>query len=335
MSSELATKKKSSLRGKTNDQRFHRYIKIAWKGVSDRIKIDSVVVDQLNFILNRVACYVAQKVRQRDVKTIREPDVKKIISILVEQNYLSKIVKQAESSHKKLVSHKGQERKNLSEVAGLNISLARVSKILKKNGRTSLGATVMLTSFLHVLLEDMLDLGKLSMRGRKNVLFKSQFLYRSIFSEDASGNVPANIKSILCKLNIQILASGIDTALNADLHKTEKHTKTTRSNTDEHRWRAGTKANMQIKRLEKQGGYKMSTPKTPLYKLMKLYLNSLSGGKDMRVSENAVVILRMYIENFARDLLRKSNNIARHAGRIGLSEQDIAFVVRERDGACL
>jgi histone H3/H4 len=345
MSEDKERKSSKKSAGASNDIDFRTFIKKSWKSVTskcDKRSIDPVVIDQLNFILNRIGKYVVQKANNTTSKTFLKNDVLKSINSLIDPTYWKYLDKEVdEKLH--LLEKRNKDKGSVSEDLGLIIPLPRVARFFKPySKRKSLKAVVALTCFLNMLVRDALEETKNYTEHTKkgNARVRPECLYGSIFRtknpkkpdekiSPVNEHYVRNMKGLLCKLNITILASGINSENNVHIRNRTKTTKTTREACDGHRFRAGTVANKEIEKFQKQTAYNLVTAQRPLHLLIKEIIDN----DEIRISRNAVVVTQLYIENYIRNILRKANILSHHSNRIGVMKKDIDAVMKQ-DGDC-
>lgn len=337
--------KGASKRGISHDVRFQGYIKAEWKRIVEggNQRISKVLVDQINFILNRIGEYIAQKIAlsfKKPEETILLPNVLSIVKLLTTKEYYESISKKSSSASKKYDDRDEKETKSLSVHCGFSISISRVRRILFETTkrRISMKAVLALTAFLDKLLKDSLKEGLHYIKERAIITMLTDHYKKSIFGD--YGNIEGSkhtfknnsyvgsIKKVLCKLNIELLAGGVDVQLNEEII-VSKHGKSNRPEGSEHRFRSGTVANRNINKFEKQAGLHVRTARGPLARAMRERL-----GPEKRLAVSAVVVMQLYLEKYIENLLRNANSFSRHAGRQGVRADDIMLAINSQNGLC-
>lgn len=134
------------------------------------------------------------------------------------------------------------------------------------------------------------------------------------------------MNDLLCKLKIQFT---LTSANEDDVIKPAIK----RNAADAERSKPGKVAGQKVRQLQKLRGDQLITHAAPLHRAIKSQLRAKSGPQN--VSKSAVTVLHLFLERELVDFLMDANELAKHAGRIGINHSDVDLARKHLRSQCV
>jgi histone H3 len=133
------------------------------------------------------------------------------------------------------------------------------------------------------------------------------------------------LSDVFDKLNISFIGGGVIPYIHSSLITTKqrKKKKVLENTKKPHRFRYGTVALREIKKLQKTSDC-LTFAKFPFERLVRNIVNKSNDG--MKISKDVFIILQYHIEQYIIEFLKNSNLAAIHAGRVKLMPVDLEFI---------
>jgi histone H3/H4 len=177
---------------------------------------------------------------------------------------------------------------------------------------------IFLASILEYICYEILDLSVNNCKENKHVRITIRDLELSVRNDPELNN-------LFVKLNMSFLGGGVLPYIHSSLLNKTK-TKIKKKKTDEkentHRFRYGTLAIKNIKKQQKLSDC-LILSKSPFEKLVRNIFNQNKISDSQKFSKDVFTVLQYFMEQYIVELLRNSNFLAIHSGRVKLIPYDI------------
>jgi histone H3/H4 len=368
LQTETKTRKKPTKGVLKADVNFNTYISRVFAEIDTKSerKISSILKGQLNSLLNHIARAAGQQANAITDQAGR--------TIITEQIMLSTVAnmfggKNFGESAKKYKLHvyqnpvePGDKKVKAEERCDLVIPPARMTQYLKLGGYSTkkrerkdnpeketvvkhlhgksagIYVKIILAEFLEYILRGLLTLAvhnqdkKLSKIKTLTIDHISKVLnYKknsgveeSLTSKDLQ--FIKRMNDLLCKLKIQFTMAS---ANEDDVIKPAIK----RNAADADRSKPGKVAGQKVRQMQKLKGNRVITHMAPLHRAIKCQLGMHDGPQN--VSRSAVTVLHLFLERELVDFLMDANELAKHAGRIGMNHTDVDLARKHLRSQCV
>lgn len=307
---------------------FERYITLVLKQIHPESSITGMALEQLNSIVNYIGeSLVAKAVSlttqgNSDAKTVTEKEIEYAVRLVLP----GELAKHAVTEGTKAVYifrgsvdiNQGRSKVSRSERARILFSPARAEKFFSKyDKRIGLGTPIYLAVVLEYITAEILELSGNASRDDKKVKIKTRHIFMSVANDP-------ELSKLFSDLKISIPGSGVVPYIDARLLPTreDRQKKISRK---QKKGKHGTVALRDIQTKQKQSDC-VYFGKLPFQRFVRELAQEWS--MDAKFSENAMIILQLYIENYLVELLEKANQLALHSGRVLINGKDLMLVRR-------
>ena len=311
---------------------FETYISKVLKQVSDKNGITSNSKQQLNSMV----CIIAKEISSTVIllteiakkKTLSHKEVSNAISILfsgdLAANSIREGVKSVEKSQNKKSNNQSSKGSSRQDKAGIIFPPSIAEKFLRNFGLSNVMVTstapVFLASVLEYLVAEILDLSSKSANQNKRIRITIRDLQLSVRQDQ-------ELNELFTKLDISFLGGGVVPYIHSCLvlkkARKKKKLPDNLAIKKSHRFRPGTVAIREIKKHQKMSNC-LTFAKFPFERFVRSIVNKHT--KGMKISKNVFIILQYYIEQYIVTLLKDSNSVAIHSGRVKLMVNDVKFI---------
>lgn len=356
---------KSVLRADVN---FNTYIAKVFSEVnadSER-KISTILKGQLNSLLNHIARAAGQYANAIADQAGKTTITEQIMLSTVANMFGGKNFGHAAKKYKKNMEENppipGDKKVLAGERCDLVIPPARMTQYLKLGGyvtkeigktekgnsirgnkrvigkSASIYVKIILAEFLEYILRGLLvlainnqdkKLSKIKTITIDHISKALNYKKNSGVEEGLSSGDHQFIKrmnDLLCKLKIQFTMTS---ANDDDVIKPAIK----RNAADAERSKPGKVAGQKVRQLQKLRGNQLITHMAPLHRAMKAHLRTKSGPQN--VSKSAVTVLHLFLERELVDFLMDANELAKHAGRMGINHSDVDLARKHLRSQCV
>jgi histone H2A len=318
---------------KKKSHMFETYISKVLKQISASNGITNNAKQQLNSIL----CHIIKHISMLTVK-LTMAGKKKTISLKEVENSLTlalsgKLLENSFKEGRKSCDNISNNEKNINSSrqnkAGIIFPPSLVEKFLRDFGSSNVMigslSPIFLASVLEYICFEILDLSVNYCKENKHVRITIRDLELSVRND-------IELNHLFVKLNMSFLGGGVLPYIHASLlNKTKtkiKKKKTTgedNNNENTHRFRYGTLAIKNIKKQQKLSNC-LILSKSPFEKLVRNIFkqnNTIEEESSQKFSKDVFTVLQYFMEQYIVEILRNSNFLAIHAGRVKLIPYDI------------
>jgi len=321
ISNKVLTKKKKS-------HMFETYISKVLKQISSSNGITNNAKQQLNsvlcFISKHISLLTYKLTSAGKRKTISLKEVENALNIVLSGKLLENALKEGHKSCGNIsnssaadVNYSSRQNK-----AGIIFPPSLTEKFLRDFGSSNIMISnlspIFLASVLEYICFEILDLSINNCKENKHVRITIRDLELSVRNDEELNN-------LFIKLNISFLGGGVIPYIHSSLLKKTKIKKKknneTKTKENNHRFRYGTLAIKNIRKQQKISNC-LILSKSPFEKLVRtiFWKNNTS---NQKFSKDVFVVLQYFIEQYIVNLLRNSNFLSIHAGRVKLIPYDI------------
>ena len=277
--------------------------------------------------LNSALCFVSENIANKaktltrtvNKKTISHEDVLAASELTLSDDLFVKVMQRNTEAITQFTSNsdtkKGESRQ---AKAGLVLPPSIAEKFLRDFNSSNMlltsSAPITLCVVLETVLTDLLDKAVTLAKDSKKVRVTVREL--ELASKD--------LESVFA--GFQFLGGGVVPYIHPTLlvKKARKRTKKASGEPRKHKFKPGTVALRDMKKLQKVFNHLMLS-KSPFEKLIRQVLSDL--GSDAKVSKDVLTLIQYYVEGQVSETLRKANLAALHAGRVKMVSDDIKFIV--------
>ena len=296
---------------------FEIYISKIIKNISKSNGITSNAKQQLNNFI----CILAAKISNTAIelttfskkKTISEKEILNSTKILIEGDILNNCILEAAKS---LINYNNNKEKGISRQkrAGLLLPVSLCEKFLRNFGYSNIMITnnspVFLASVLEHITSEILLLSINLCHSNKRKRVNIRDLYLSVMND-------CELKSIVTKLNVQFIGGGTVPFIHSEILNKKIVKKRGKKQVP------GACSIRDIKKFQKLSNC-LIIPKFPFERFVRSIVSKYS--ENLKISKDVFIILQYFIEQYVIKLLKDSNNIAIHTGRVKLMKSDIELI---------
>lgn len=339
------TNENSTVYDKHNKKKKTRYFEIYISKVLKQVSnynngITSNAKQQLNSAIYIITQYITSIIfdltKVSNKKTISHKEVSNAISIIftgdLKKNSIHEGIKSIntfiEENKNKTISGSSRQDK-----AGIIFPPSIFEKFLRDFGNIKIMVTqkapIFFAAVLEYLVAEILLLAYRSANTNKRIRITIRDLELSVGSD-------IELKNLFTKLHISFIGGGVIPYIHPILSK-KKHVKkkiSSKIQTESmsinnknlqksHRFRPGTVALREIKKLQKTSNC-LIISRFPFSRLIRNIVNNHN--KDMKISKDVFTIVQYCVEQYIIDILRDANNIAIHSGHVKLMKNDIKML---------
>jgi histone H2A len=307
---------------------FRMYISKILKQIHPDIGITQVTKDELNSWINFIGKSIAKKAivlsASAKLKTVSSREIQSAIKLILN----GELAKHSNSEGIKAVtkfnsSSAGPVGKKISSAsrAGLILPPARCKKFFSVyKFRISMGAPIYLAAVLEYLTAEMLELSGNVAKFNKKVRITPRHMTLAEKNDK-------EFNRLSIELGIRIAGGGVIPNIHSILLKSKKQKKTSRKAEPgeklPHKWRAGTVAIRDIRKMQKQSEC-VHFPRAAFARFVREVGQDLHyKGADLRYTSDALLAIQMYMEQYLVELLEDANLNAIHAKRFRVFPKDI------------
>lgn len=311
---------------------FETYISKVIKQISENNSITSNAKQQLNSVLCIIVKIISNVTRNltkiSKKKTLSDKEVLNAIVIVLPgqlgQNAIQEGIK-AVNNYKEYTT-KGNTRQNK---AGIIFPPSITEKFLRNFGYSKIMVTtcapVCLAAVIEYITAEIIELASNFAKDNKRIRLTIRDLEMGIRND-------SELNELFNKQNIYFLGGGsvpfIHESLLSKKTKKQQIRVTNFDNTFKktHRFRSGTVALKEIKHFQKLSNC-LTFPKFSFEKIVRQIVISKVNSKNIiKISKEVFIILQYFIEQYIVDILKDSNFVAIHAGRVKLMSIDIKLI---------
>lgn len=322
---EVDVENKNAKRKKT--RYYETYISKVLKSIST----DGGITTNAKQQLNSVVCTIAKRISDLATKltalskkkTLSVKEVQNAIKITIPASLADECCKLADESLQKfsdmLVVHSSRQNK-----AGILFPPSITEKFLRQFGYSS----VMITKTAPVYLACVLEYLTSYVVSRAISLAKESNRVRiTIRDLELTVRSDTNLNELFIKCGASFLGGGVlpqihESLLNKKPRKKKKESET-EDESKKHRFRPGTVALREIRKLQKTSDC-LIFAKFPFERFVREIVNGYQNG--MKISKDTFIVLQYYIEQFIVEFLQDANAVAIHSNRVKLMPADIRFL---------
>ena len=321
ISNKVLTKKKKS-------HMFETYISKVLKQISPSNGITNNAKQQLNsvlcFISKHISLLTYKLTSAGKRKTISLKEVENALNIVLSGKLLENALKEGHKSCDNIANSSTTNDVNYSSrqnKAGIIFPPSLAEKFLRDFGSSNIMISnlspIFLASVLEYICFEILDLSVNNCKENKHVRITIRDIELSVRNDEELNN-------LLVKLNISFLGGGVIPYIHSSLlNKTKIKKKKNNDKPKEHyhRFRYGTLAIKNIKKQQKISNC-LILSKSPFEKLVRTIFWK-NNTHNQKFSKYVFVVLQYFIEQYIVGLLRNSNFLSIHSGRVKLIPYDI------------
>jgi histone H3 len=318
---------KTNINRKKKSRFFETYIHRVIKQVSSNHGITSNSKQQINsalcIISRTISLFASRLTEIADKKTVSDKEVANAVRVLFTGDLLNSCI---EYGNKSVINFSKfpLTRSSRHNKAGIVFPPSLAEKFLRNFGYSNVMVTSTAPVFLAAVIEqvacEILVISTEYCNNNKRIRITIRDLHLAV-GEDSE------LSTLFNKLNISFLGGGSIPYIHPCLlvKKPRKKKKNIDSTCDKkpHRFRPGTVALREIKRLQKMSDC-LTFARLPFERLVRYVVQK--NKPDMKISKNVLVILQYFIEQYVVDILKDANSAAIHAGRVKLMLVDIEFI---------
>ena len=323
---------------KKKSHMFETYISKVLKQVSPSNGITNNAKQQLNSILCHIMKYITILAVKLTIagkkKTISLKEVENSLILVLSGKLLENSIKEGKKSCDR-ISLNNNEKSNIhlsrQNKAGIIFPPSLVEKFLREFGSSNILISnlspIFLASVLEYICFEILDLSVDYCKENKHNRITIRDLELSVRND-------IELNDLFVKLNISFLGGGVLPYIHASLLKNNKvKIKNKKKTNDEgkekehnHRFRYGTLAIKNIKKHQKISN-SLIISKSPFEKLVRSIFKKQNDANNNeykhKFSKDIFIVLQYFIEQYLVGLLKNSNFLAIHSGRVKLIPYDI------------
>lgn len=325
ISNKLLTKKKKS-------HMFETYISKVLKQISQTNGITNNAKQQLNSVL----CFISKHISLLTYKlnsagrrkTISLKEIENALNIVLSGKLLENALKEGHKSCSNISNSSTTNNVNYSSrqnKAGILFPPSLAEKFLRDFGSSNIMISnlspIFLASVLEYICFEILDLSVNNCKENKHVRITIRDMELSVRNDEELNN-------LFFKLNISFLGGGVipyihSSLLNKIKIKKKKNNNDKPNKEHNHRFRYGTLAIKNIKKQQKISNC-LILSKSPFEKLVRtIFSKNNNNIHNQKFSKDVFIVLQYFIEQYIVGLLRNSNFLSIHSGRVKLIPYDI------------
>jgi histone H2A len=310
---------------KKKSHMFETYISKVLKQISASNGITNNAKQQLNsslcHIIKHISMLTVKLTMAGKKKTISLKEVENSLTLVLSGKLLENSFKEGQKSCDNISNNEKNVNSSRQNKAGIIFPPSLVEKFLRDFGSSNIMigslSPVFLASVLEYICFEILDLSVNYCKENKHIRITIRDLELSVRND-------VELNNLFVKLNISFLGGGVLPYIHSSLLNKTK-TKIKKKKTDEkentHRFRYGTLAIKNIKKQQKLSNC-LILSKSPFEKLVRNVFKQNSV-ETQKFSKDVFIVLQYFMEQYIVELLRNSNFLAIHAGRVKLIPYDI------------
>ena len=313
---------------KKKSHMFETYISKVLKQISTSNGITNNAKQQLNSIL----CYIIKHISILTVKltmagkkkTISLKEIENSLILVLSGKLLENSLKEGQKSCSNISNNENNNiNSSRQNKAGIIFPPSLVEKFLRDFGSSNVMignlSPIFLASVLEYICFEILDLSVNYCKENKHIRIIVRDLELSVRND-------YELNNLFVKLNISFLGGGVlpyihSSLLNKTKIKKKKTEKNDNKENNTRRFRYGTLAIKNIKKQQKLNNC-LILSKSPFEKLVRNIFKQ-NKNDSPKFSKDIFIVLQYFIEQYIVGLLRNSNFLAIHSGRVKLIPYDI------------
>ena len=313
---------------KKKSHMFETYISKVLKQISTSNGITNNAKQQLNSIL----CYIIKHISILTVKltmagkkkTISLKEIENSLILVLSGKLLENSLKEGQKSCSNISNNENNNiNSSRQNKAGIIFPPSLVEKFLRDFGSSNVMignlSPIFLASVLEYICFEILDLSVNYCKENKHIRIIVRDLELSVRND-------YELNNLFVKLNISFLGGGVlpyihSSLLNKTKIKKKKTEKNDNKENNTRRFRYGTLAIKNIKKQQKLNNC-LILSKSPFEKLVRNIFKQ-NKNDSTKFSKDVFIVLQYFIEQYIVGLLRNSNFLAIHSGRVKLIPYDI------------
>ena len=310
---------------KKKSHMFETYISKVLKQISTSNGITNNAKQQLNSIL----CYIIKHISILTVKltmagkkkTISLKEIENSLILVLSGKLLENSLKEGQKSCSNISNNENNNiNSSRQNKAGIIFPPSLVEKFLRDFGSSNVMignlSPIFLASVLEYICFEILDLSVNYCKENKHIRIIVRDLELSVRND-------YELNNLFVKLNISFLGGGVLPYIHSSLLnktktkiKKKKNEKNDNKENNTHRFRYGTLAIKNIKKQQKLNNC-LILSKSPFEKLVRNIFKQ-NKNDSTKFSKDVFIVLQYFIEQYIVGLLRNSNFLAIHSGRVKL-----------------
>jgi histone H2A len=318
----------SKISKKKRTHMFETYISKVLKQISSQNGITHNAKQQLNSALCHILKYISQNtIKLTSIakkKTISLKEVENALKLSLSGKLLVNSLNIGNKSLENIASNGTNVNVNSSRQlkAGIIFPPSIVEKFLRCFGTSKImvsgNSPIFLASVLEYICYEILDLSVGLCSEGKHIRITIRDLELSVRND-------TELNDLFCKNNISFLGGGVVPFIHSSLlNKTKIKKKTKKEQTtSHHRFRYGTLAIKNIKKQQKISN-SLVLSKSPFEKLLRNYFK-MNQSENQKISKEVFTVLQYFIEQYIVNILKNSNFLAIHSGRVKVIPSDISL----------
>ena len=315
---------------KKKSHMFETYISKVLKQISTSNGITNNAKQQLNSIL----CYIIKHISILTIKltmaakkkTISLKEIENSLILVLSGKLLENSLKEGQKSCSNISNNENNNiNSSRQNKAGIIFPPSLVEKFLRDFGSSNVMignlSPIFLASVLEYICFEILDLSVNYCKENKHIRITIRDLELSVRND-------YELNNLFVKLNISFLGGGVLPYIHSSLLnktktkiKKKKNEKNDNKENNTHRFRYGTLAIKNIKKQQKLNNC-LILSKSPFEKLVRNIFKQ-NKNDSTKFSKDVFIVLQYFIEQYIVGLLRNSNFLAIHSGRVKLIPYDI------------
>ena len=313
---------------KKKSHMFETYISKVLKQISTSNGITNNAKQQLNSIL----CYIIKHISILTIKltmaakkkTISLKEIENSLILVLSGKLLENSLKEGQKSCSNISNNENNNiNSSRQNKAGIIFPPSLVEKFLRDFGSSNVMignlSPIFLASVLEYICFEILDLSVNYCKENKHIRITIRDLELSVRND-------YELNNLFVKLNISFLGGGVlpyihSSLLNKTKIKKKKTEKNDNKENNTRRFRYGTLAIKNIKKQQKLNNC-LILSKSPFEKLVRNIFKQ-NKNDSTKFSKDVFIVLQYFIEQYIVGLLRNSNFLAIHSGRVKLIPYDI------------
>ena len=313
---------------KKKSHMFETYISKVLKQISTSNGITNNAKQQLNSIL----CYIIKHISILTIKltmaakkkTISLKEIENSLILVLSGKLLENSLKEGQKSCRNISNNENNIiNSSRQNKAGIIFPPSLVEKFLRDFGSSNVMignlSPIFLASVLEYICFEILDLSVNYCKENKHIRITIRDLELSVRND-------YELNNLFVKLNISFLGGGVlpyihSSLLNKTKIKKKKTEKNDNKENNTRRFRYGTLAIKNIKKQQKLNNC-LILSKSPFEKLVRNIFKQ-NKNDSPKFSKDIFIVLQYFIEQYIVGLLRNSNFLAIHSGRVKLIPYDI------------
>jgi histone H2A len=319
----------SKISKKKRTHMFETYISKVLKQISSQNGITHNAKQQLNSALCHILKFISENtIKLTSIakkKTISLKEVENALKLSLSGKLLVNSLNVGNKSLENLASNGTNVNVNSSRQlkAGIIFPPSIVEKFLRGFGTSKImvsgNSPIFLASVLEYICYEILDLSVGLCSEGKHIRITIRDLELSVRND-------TELNDLFCKNNISFLGGGVvpfihSSLLNKTKTKKKKTTKKEQTTAAHHRFRYGTLAIKNIKKQQKISN-SLVLSKSPFEKLVRNIFKT-NQSHNQKISKEVFTILQYFIEQYIVNILKNSNFLAIHSGRVKVIPSDI------------